>query len=715
MLSPPRIHRGRPTPYPWEREALDLIYKDISDNDPYQAWELHELYEPASGKLYDLDLVFLSAFGLVVVEIKSHPGILRGDALDWTFLDQEAGGPEGRRRHLENPFPAVNLKARILASLLERELGASRPYVHAAVFVSKATEVHLEGGQPSWLLTRADVRTRLVNGFDSRPPRVVVNRPLMKQVVQVANKLGLRPSRTSRLVGGYELKKLVDDGEGYQEHLAESSAVATDKARVRSYLVPQATSTARRAQLQRAAEREAASLAKVGQHPNILTYRSFVDSSPLGPAVLFEAFEGSAPLDAFLRQTTDLTFDERLHILQQIVEAVAHCHREGVLHRNLSPASVLVRRGASGKPEVRLHRFQTAAAVDHSSFGTRHLNDLARDLDRLYQAPEVLADPKNALPESDVFSVGCLAWLLFTGQHPGSDLGDRERRLNPGDGGGGLRPSSVREDLAALDPGVSHATHPNLYERAEAVGDWFNVFILDELTRPAPVEAPKSPLEADKGDELPGGLKVIRRLGSGGTAVVLQVRREGRDHALKVPHDAGCADRLLAEARVLRELRHEHIIGFREVLTLSGTPCLLLDFAGEKTLGETLRVEGTLPLDVARRYGDDLLSAVQYLEETGITHRDIKPGNVGFSSQAKKQQHLVLLDFSLAGGERRPSARSRKGRTASSSRRPRSSWGSMSGISSTSSRSTRRRRCPPFCSGWAAPDGGPGSSRTAPS
>src|SRR5256885_12554146 len=63
-------------------------------------------------------------------------------------------------------------------------------------------------------------------------------------------------------------------------------------------------------------------------------------------------------------------------------------------------------------------------------------------------------------------------------------------------------------------------------------------------------------------------------------------------------------------------------------------------FAGDRSLGDVLREQGTLPLELARRYGDDLLSAVQYLEEAGVTHRDIKPTNVGFTSRSKKQSHL---------------------------------------------------------------------------
>lgn len=648
-LSESRIHRGRPTPFPWERDALDIVYRhpSVSDTDPHQAWELHELYDPSSGRLYEIDLLFLSRQGLFLVEIKSNPGVLTGDIVDWTLVDG------GRRHTIECPYPGANLKAKVLADLLERQLGHERPYVHAAVFLSNVTDVRLEGGRPPWLLLPEDVGSKLVNGLDGRDARRIVNRPMMKQLLQATHKIGLRSSTTARVVGGYQLGGLLDDGEGYQEHLARNVAVDRDQARVRSYLVPAATSMERRAQLHRAARREAQTLAEIGQHPGILAYRSFVDDAPLGPAVLFEAFEDALPLHAFIRQEPNLTFDERLGILQQIVEAVAHCHRSRVLHRNLSPASVLVLRGADGRIHVRLHRFQTAAWIEHSSVGTRHFHDLSQAVDRLYQAPEILADPEKASYESDVFSVGCLAWLVLTGQHPAATLAEREERIKGAkDGEGGLHPSSVRTDLAILDDAIAFATQPNLHARADDVADWFNAFVLEALTRPAvDISAGADPREAQKGDTLQGGFRVERRLGSGGTALVLHVRREGRDFALKVPHDAGCGERLLCEAKTLRELRHEHIVALRDVITLGGLPCLLLEFAGDRSLGDVLREQGTLPLELARRYGDDLLSAVQYLEEAGVTHRDIKPTNVGFTSLSKRQSHLLLLDFSLSSAD----------------------------------------------------------------
>lgn len=644
-LSDARIHRGRPTPYPWERAALDIIYAGISDIDPYQAWELHELHDPTSGRLYELDLLFLSRVGLFLIEIKSHPGVLSGDIVDWTVTE-----PGGQRRLLECPYASINHKAKVLGSLLGRELD-ERPYVYGAVFTPNVTAVNLQGGRPPWLLLQSDVCSRLVNGLDGEMPRRIVNRPMMKALLQAAPRLGLRPSRTARIVGGFVLDKLVDEGEGYQEHLGKHQAVEHDRARIRSYLVPAATSTTRRQQLERAARREAQTLSQLGQHPGILSYRTFVDNGPLGPAVVFETFDDALPLHAFLREEPELSFDDRLHILQSIVESVAHCHRAGVLHRNLSPASVLVRRETSGALSVRLHRFQTSTWVDHSSQGTLHVDDLAHNLDRLYQAPEVLADPQKAIAESDVFSVGCLAWLLFTGQAPAPTLQERDQRLRAHPDGG-LCPSSVRPDLAALDDGIGFATRPNQHERADDVASWFDVWILDVLTRPV-VELTEEldPHDANKGDELPGGLRVERRLGMGGTAVVLQVRREGKDYALKIPHDEASAERLLAEATILRTLRHEHVVALHEVITLAKRPCLLLDFAGERTLADLLRAEGTLSLELARRYGDDLLSAVQYLEERGVTHRDIKPTNVGFTGYEGRKKHLLLLDFSLSAAE----------------------------------------------------------------
>ena len=70
---------------------------------------------------------------------------------------------------------------------------------------------------------------------------------------------------------------------------------------------------------------------------------------------------------------------------------------------------------------------------------------------------------------------------------------------------------------------------------------------------------------------------------------------------------------------------------------------------GQETLGQRLRKEGRLHLDLLQRFGEDLLDVINYLEEQGIPHRDIKPDNIGVGPVGRGDRlHLVLFDFSLS-------------------------------------------------------------------
>jgi hypothetical protein len=71
--------------------------------------------------------------------------------------------------------------------------------------------------------------------------------------------------------------------------------------------------------------------------------------------------------------------------------------------------------------------------------------------------------------------------------------------------------------------------------------------------------------------------------------------------------------------------------------------------AGPETLGDRLRKEGRLHLDLLQRFGEDLLDVVRFLEEQGIPHRDIKPENIGVGKVGRGDKlHLLLFDFSLS-------------------------------------------------------------------
>src|SRR5207245_2832411 len=146
-------------------------------------------------------------------------------------------------------------------------------------------------------------------------------------------------------------------------------------------------------------------------------------------------------------------------------------------------------------------------------------------------------------------------------------------------------------------------------------------------TSPEPASKPSfaAPLTAVTGDRLREDLTVTGILGQGASARVLRVLREKDDteYALKVSLSPEHDDRIRAEGRALASVRHSRIVERIAELELGGRACLLLTLAGT-TLQRHLQERGPVLLDYALRWGDDLLSAVEEIEDKGITHRDIK-------------------------------------------------------------------------------------------
>ncbi len=138
-------------------------------------------------------------------------------------------------------------------------------------------------------------------------------------------------------------------------------------------------------------------------------------------------------------------------------------------------------------------------------------------------------------------------------------------------------------------------------------------------------------------------------LGHGASARVLEVVADDQRHyALKCSLGPDHDGRLDAEADVLSRLKHPRIVSLVERCTLADRTCLLLTLAGTRTLYRELADHGSISLDYASRWGEDLLDALKHLEELEITHRDIKPANLGVGSVGKQALSLRLFDFSLA-------------------------------------------------------------------
>jgi hypothetical protein len=105
--------------FEWEREALDFLREHLPDREPWRAWSNFEFIDD-EGRVNEVDALILTPVGLVLVEVKSRPGSLRGDGYSWTWTT------EGRQVTTDNPLPLANRKAKRLAAVLRRQEGHQR-------------------------------------------------------------------------------------------------------------------------------------------------------------------------------------------------------------------------------------------------------------------------------------------------------------------------------------------------------------------------------------------------------------------------------------------------------------------------------------------------------------------------------------------------------------------------------------------------------------
>ena len=685
--------------FPWEREALDFVRAQFPTHEPYRAWSNFEFIAD-DGSVNEVDLLVFTPQGFFLVEIKSKPGRLRGDAGTWTWET------DGKLTTVDNPYQLANSKAKKLRTLLERQKACKSkggvPYMEAIVFCSAPELIcELQGTARYHVCLRdcaaegeklarpgilAVIKHRECDGLDIYP-KGTHDRPTGKRVAQGMEQAGIRPSQRSRKVSDYVLDQMIDEGPSYQDWQATHATLKNVRRRVRIYNVRIGATLDERQMIERAARREA-ELLETLQHPGVLRREGFTEHE-LGPALIFEHDPTSIRLNHFLAQQHEqLTVDQRLDLLRQIAEVMRFAHEKRIVHRALCPQSILVgereeggrgrgaegqrgkgdggkRDGEGGGFRVKVFNWQvgyraegsTTAHASRVILATSHVDRLVDDGCTAYMAPEVISDDNSVGEHLDVFSLGAIAYHLFSGQPPaanGLELSNKLRETK------GLQISSVLNGASpSLQELIQWSTHPDVGVRLDTVGDFLDLLekVEDEATTPELETFADDPTRAKKDDQLPGGFRVVRRLGQGGCSVVLLVEKEGEQFVLKVASEPHHNSRLRDEAEVLKKLRHNHIVAQCGTLEIGDRFAFLMHpaFANKEerrieTLRERLRHEGRLHVDLLQRFGEDLLDVLKYLEEeAGVPHRDIKPDNIAIGQlNSANKLHLVLFDFSLS-------------------------------------------------------------------
>ena len=146
-----------------------------------------------------------------------------------------------------------------------------------------------------------------------------------------------------------------------------------------------------------------------------------------------------------------------------------------------------------------------------------------------------------------------------------------------------------------------------------------------------------------------GPYEILSAIGAGGMGEVYKARdtRLDRIVAIKVlpTHLADRAElreRFEREAKTIASLNHPHICTLYDTGHQDGIDFLVMEYLEGETLAQRL-VKGPLPIDQVLQYAIEIANALDKAHRKGITHRDLKPGNIMLTKSGTK-----LLDFGLA-------------------------------------------------------------------
>jgi serine/threonine protein kinase len=379
--------------------------------------------------------------------------------------------------------------------------------------------------------------------------------------------------------------------------------------------------------------------------------------------------------------------DDVLRLGRAIASALDYAHQKGVIHRDVKPSNVII----ADDGRVVLTDFGLAMDMHQGSLGEAFGSPY-------YIAPEQAHSSADAVPQSDLYSLGVILYELLTGVVPFDDPSSTAvavqhimqpppppREINPNLN---LETEAVLLKTLSKSPAERHQTGEELLDELEAalqagpadaalmelpplppgveppVARSISMLSVDDRVT-SHLQASAQPVSGSHARAFKFGADLIGQqldeyrleelLGKGGMARIyrgLDVRLD-RHVAIKVIDTPFRADsdylmRFEREAQAIAKLEHPHIVRLYRYGEDKGLLYMAMQYIDGADLDAVLasyrRAQEFVELEYARRITREVCEALDYAHSKGIIHRDVKPANI----MVDQQDHAILTDFGLA-------------------------------------------------------------------
>ena len=146
-------------------------------------------------------------------------------------------------------------------------------------------------------------------------------------------------------------------------------------------------------------------------HPNTIEIYDY-GRTPAGIFYYAMEYLDGFSIDALVATSGPVCARRVVHVLVQACGSLAEAHGKGVLHRDIKPANVMLTRRGGVYDAVKVLDFGLARDLD---------SDVTEDTDAiegtpLYIAPEAILSAASYTAQSDIYSLGSLAYFMLCGE-----------------------------------------------------------------------------------------------------------------------------------------------------------------------------------------------------------------------------------------------------------------------------------------------------------
>jgi serine/threonine protein kinase len=632
-----------------ERKAIKYLQERLPAD--YRVLHNFEL-RSADGQWFEIDLAVIAPHAIYLVDTKSTYGEI--------FVSGGKWHPAGRAPY-ESPLAKLRHHTRRLHGLFCDAAGGPhadlrRVWVEAVVLLTAPDAVlrDPEGRDVdhTWPLDGCEKRFKDVQRLPDRTPPLAKTMPHLGRIMDILQGKARAQQRLPLLGRSWQCEERLTGNDFYTEYRARNATSPGP----RRYLVrlynadPYLPEEERKAQAGRIGVAFRA-LQVLPAYPAIpIAYDFFPTERDDGFVLVLDEAPGRSLRVHLLNPKLPLTMDQKIAAAKDLLGALAHCHAHGVLHRAVSPDTLVV--GPDGR--TRLVDF------DFARPGQPHdvtiAEEVAARVSPAYLAPEVKDSPANFGTASDVYAAGATLYELFTGKPTFTLLDqalaatsvfpERASQLIAGMPAGF---DTWLESLCAFDP----AKRPAASAALEGLLQLFEPpRRRDEFTDESSSSGPELDYRSlVPGTMLKGKYRVEAPLGKGGFSLVYKVIDTWGDvtRALKIvtTDRTSPSERMKQEYRTLANVpEHPSVVRVFDGDFLEGqtVPCLIMEYVEGANVAELIR-DGKLSLSEARDVGIQVADGLAHLhsQKPPVTHGDIKPANLMWT-----QRGVKIIDFNVA-------------------------------------------------------------------